>query len=256
MKKFFVLLLVLLLTITFVACDSGDEQVYEPDGEDIEEQIYEPEPEEIEEEDEETIELLTTEDLQALILERIEEMDQYTYFGFSQGIDTWERNFTRFRLPIDVASEILDIQSEQLLDTDIWAFSMELVDMDGSIIPRHQQSRLSEDSFSHWNFTVEIQDGSDSSSLDVYGRQLIRIYQFYNLDFNAPGITYANFNRITNGMTVEEVNTLLARTGSLSAESGNTRIYTWTQTFAGGRIAVISVTFTNGGVSAKAQVGW
>lgn len=260
MKKFFVLLLALLLIIVFTGCGGGEASEPEvpvetevPTTPDVQvEEQEEPE----EELAEEPVELLSAEELQSLILERIEEMDQYTYFGFSQGIEAWERNFTRFRLPADIASEILNIPPEQLLDTDIWAISMELVGMDGSLIPGHQQSSLSEDNFSHWNFTVEIQDGSDSSILDVYGRQLIRIYQFYNFDIDRTGFTYANFNQITNGMTVEEVNTLLARTGSLSVESGNMRTYTWTQTFAGGEIRIISVTFTNGAVSAKAQVGW
>ena len=68
-------------------------------------------------------------------------------------------------------------------------------------------------------------------------------------------VTLANFNRIQNGMSRSEVNGILGSAGETQASSefmGTTmEVVTW----SGANFAVVSITFTNGSVTAMVQVG-
>lgn len=67
----------------------------------------------------------------------------------------------------------------------------------------------------------------------------------------ARGPSMAQFIQVRDGMSVVEVENLFERVGTLSAEAGGTSIYTWTNDSGG----VVSVTFQDRHVSAKAQAG-
>jgi hypothetical protein len=57
-------------------------------------------------------------------------------------------------------------------------------------------------------------------------------------------------SKIENGMTLEQVNGLLARQGRLSSSSGNVEIYSWSQGFTNADVTIY-VTFTDGSVTGK-----
>ncbi len=69
-------------------------------------------------------------------------------------------------------------------------------------------------------------------------------------------ITLEKFNQIENGMTYEEVVSIIGEEGTLSTESsyGNQtmRIYSW---YASDGISNATITFMNGNVKGKSQIG-
>lgn len=70
------------------------------------------------------------------------------------------------------------------------------------------------------------------------------------------GVTYANFERISTGASLQEVREILGGAGTLQAESGSaaTTVQSWTWSAADGP-GVITVMFVDGKVSTKAQAG-
>ena len=75
---------------------------------------------------------------------------------------------------------------------------------------------------------------------------------------SSPGITYENFEKIENGMTYSEVCDILGSKGTLDAGAGSgeqsLEYYSWTLSKPIG-YASITVSFQNGKVAAKLQVG-
>ncbi|MBS5166279.1 MAG: DUF3862 domain-containing protein [Butyricicoccus pullicaecorum] len=81
--------------------------------------------------------------------------------------------------------------------------------------------------------------------------------QVSGISDDAEYITLDEYNQIQNGMTYDQVVEIIGSSGSSAAESGvndyTIKIYTWYGNGIAGSNA--NVTFTNGTVSAKAQVG-
>ena len=71
---------------------------------------------------------------------------------------------------------------------------------------------------------------------------------------SATKITLDKFNQIQTGMTYEEVVAIIGEEGTVSSESSygdySSKIYSWSN-----GIANATISFTNGKVSAKSQVG-
>jgi len=84
---------------------------------------------------------------------------------------------------------------------------------------------------------------------------VITITQTYDVETDTSGITRDNFDKIQDGMTLDEVAALLGSQGSVDVASGNIEIRTWTKSFSNASTRIVSITFQDGKVTAKAQVG-
>lgn len=118
---------------------------------------------------------------------------------------------------------------------------------------RIRQTDLTTNDFSHWQLIYE------NVTVGPHGNRVpgfrVRFRLYYNVNsVPAPGISQGNFELVTNGMTLADVQELFNRSGRLNATEGNIEIYRWHQEFTNAQNRTIYITFENGYVISKEQI--
>ncbi|MCL2588051.1 MAG: hypothetical protein FWD84_01440 [Oscillospiraceae bacterium] len=212
MKKFFVVVLVLLLVIAFAACGNGGEPPYEPEmPADIEEPC---EPTEEPEPVEEGNSLLTAsnEEIQQAVLDALNAADHSTFINVT-GFSTWQAYI----------SELLGVEPTVIFEVfnqgvrsgnRTTSITVQRLDRYGNDVPRGDAA---EDTFTHWDFIHEI---NDEGVLRLFMRQ------HFDIEVDMSGVTRENFDAIEVGMSLDDVSALLGGEGTLGITSGNHEVRT------------------------------
>ena len=188
-----------------------------------------------------------------IILSHLENMDKYTMLipeRQERGLDmtytiTSLSRTMNVEQALEAVANVLGIQHDNLFPSlnvrlDIQSRAQ------GARTSRHDRENLNENTFTHWEFTYSI---DDRQRLDI------NIIQHFDIERSTAGFTRANFELISNGMTLDDVNQLIGRQGRLASTEDGVSRYTWFTSFTTGDVT-ITVSFRDGVVIGKSQEGW
>jgi len=176
-----------------------------------------------------------------LILERIEQIDYRDYpVAFSGQRLAQGRDLSALSEWLDIEEIIVDKEGVlSLILRNVDARENRISDGD-----RRLSRPLDEESFIRWDFEYEL---GESENFDNYILRMV-ITRYY--DVIVTGITQENFDAIQDGMSLEEVDALLGREGTVSSAAGNVETRSWQSD-----TRIIIVTFQDGEVVGKSQTG-
>jgi len=181
----------------------------------------------------------STEEIQQAVIDVLNEADKEIF-----------RDVASFGTEQDFIAELLDIDPSAIFpavgsgEERIISVAIQRLDRFGNDVNRRYTS---EDVFSHWDFVYEFRE-------DDTLRLIMRHH--FDIEADMSGVTRENFDAIENGMSLDDVSSLLGSEGTLGVTSGNHEIRTWSREFGGGTTVIISIYFVDDQVSSKAQVGW
>lgn|GEM_PF-5562836 len=181
------------------------------------------------------------EEVHEMILALLDEKDQNALLHFSNGARMSTNNVSEMAAVLGIHPDFLTVEPY------IMRLQIYQVDRNGDELTLRDRRNVTANDFMSWTYTsriVVLRGRNNEEQLNI------RIYQMFDIESDTSGFNRANFERIANGMTLEQVNDLLARQGRLSSANGNVSVYTWHQGLTNADVT-ISVTFTNDVVTGK-----
>ena len=175
----------------------------------------------------------TREELHEIAIEVLSELDRTQYLGLGATGSVFN----------NIIAELFGLNIEWLDEEPrILSIAVRYLASNGEQVTQRNQPNATIENFVGWEFTYSYFN-------DGLSQQII-IEKTFDMNPDAPGISRSNFDLIHDGMTLEEVATLLGSVGTVSSSAGNLEMRSWQN---GMRIIVIS--FQDGLVTSKSQSG-